>query len=197
MAENYASRYTRNALAGVLPGMRQQQEAQRKYIMGTAQRIGAKGAVQNARKVADAYAEQAGSAAAKIGAEAEKMGQQEEHFQQQQKNWEKTFAQNQKIQDLNMQLAKYKATGVLTPELMDAFGLSDVSSSDIRARDRQLDLLGIQPNASGTGTSTAPWASGPFGANNRTLYERAMRPGYQFANKARDNQIAWLRNQFG
>jgi hypothetical protein len=129
---------------------------------------------------------------AKLGAEAERMGQQQEQFETQQKAWEKQFAESQKQNRFSQLMAQYKATGVMTPELMKEFGLSDISRGDIRERDRQLELLGIASSG-----EQAPYSGGPFGANNKMLYERAMMPGPQFSNRAQRNQQAWLRNQFG
>jgi hypothetical protein len=161
-----ARRYLESGMAATMPQMRQQQETMRRILGGHGQRIGSKGAVQQARKSVEGYA--------------------------QQKAWEKQFAESQKQNRFSQLMAQYKATGVMTPELMKEFGLSDISRGDIRERDRQLELLGIASSG-----EQAPYSGGPFGANNKMLYERAMMPGPQFSNRAQRNQQAWLRNQFG
>jgi hypothetical protein len=185
-------KHLQDIMSATMPNINKQRDAMYNYLVQQGQRQGIGSAMQQAGKAVAPYAQAAGDAAAKGGIEASRMAQQTEQFNKQQENWEKTFAAAEKQRQMSNALAQYQATGVLTPELMKMFGLSDLDKADIRNRDKQLEMLGL--TASG---EKQPWASGPFGSQNRMLYERAMMPGSQFSTRTQRAQQAWLANQFG
>jgi hypothetical protein len=193
-----AQRYLENAMAAQMPALKQQQEGMQRYLQGQGQRVGAKGAAQQARKAVEGYATQAGQTAAKLGAESEKMGQQQEQFESQQEAWEKSFAEQQKQSNLTNLLNQYNATGVWTQEMLDAFGYDPTQQRDL---ERNLGDLGLtQGSGGGPGGEATGAASGPSrfsSKQNEMLFERAMSPGSQFATRSQRNQQAWLQSLFG
>jgi hypothetical protein len=195
MAKDYARDYLQSAMGAQMPALAQQQEGMRKYLQGRGQRVGAKGAGQQARKAVDVYATQAGNVAAKLGAESERMGQQQEQFETQQEAWEKQFAETQKQNEMTNLLNQYNATGVWTQDMLDAFGYDPTGQRDL---ERNLEELGLtQGSGGGPGETATGASSGPFGRNNETLYSRAYMPLSQFSTKSQRNQQAWLQSQFG
>ncbi len=171
-----AKRYLENAMAAQMPALAQQQEGMRKYLQGTGQRIGAKGAAQQARKAVDVYATKSGNVAAKLGAESERMGQQQEQFEarneQQQAQFEKQFGlqqeqfeQQKKGSDLNMLMQQYELTGVMNPEMLEAFGL-DMSSGDRFRTQQQMRKMGMGGGGSDVGGYWDRTGGGSLGAWN-------------------------------
>lgn len=192
--------FLREIVGAFMPQMNKQKAGMMEFLRAQALRTG-----QPMASVAQAlrpYAEAAGQGAAEAGVSAAQQAQRAEEYEKQQANWEKQFAANQQQQELANQMAQYQMTGIMTPEMMNRFGFSDISRGDIRSRDRQLEMLGgLRPLGgggmqSGAQQSTAPWQSGPFGRNNRTLWERATTPGLRSENTAQRRHRNWLMNQF-
>jgi len=190
MAQTHAQRFLESSMAATMPQMRQQQETMRRILQGHGQRVGSKGAVAQSRKAVDAFATQSGNVAARLGADAESMGQQQEQFDKKVAMDEARFAESQKQNKLNQMMSQFQATGIWTPEMIEAFGY-DLSKGEQRDIQKQKDILGAGAEGGGP-------ASGPFGQNNQMLFNRAMQPGPSIgSNRAQRNQQAWLQSQFG
>lgn len=190
MATNYGKEYLDNIVQATQKTLQKQKSGISDYMRQQALRTGQ--STQDLAKALTPYAEAAGSAAAGAGVEATRLGQQKEQFETQQQAWEKQFAEAQKQNQLNQMMAQFQATGVWTPQMIEAFGY-DLSKSQQRDVQKQLGILGVQP-----GGEQAPWAGGPFGGQNRQIYQRAFQPGPGIgANTAQRRQQAWLQSQFG
>lgn len=189
MATNYGKGYLDNIVQATQKTLQKQKSGISDYMRQQALRTGQ--STQDLAKALTPYAEAAGSAAAGAGLEAERLGQRKEMFETQQEAWEKQFAETQKQNQLNQMMAQFQATGVWTPEMIEAFGY-DLSKSQQRDVQKQLGILGIEP-----GGGQAPWQGGPFGTQNRQLYQRAFQPGPRFGTTSQKRQQAWLQSQFG
>jgi len=201
MAEkDYYQKYLSDIVGGMTPQLRTQKKSMYDFLLSNALRTG-----QSATAVAEGmrpFAEAAGAEAAGSAKQASAMAQRQEQFETQQSAWEKQFAESQKMNeaarqqaDFSQMMQQYQQTGVMTPQMMERMGLTGISAGDVRSRDRQMELLGMQPG--GQPGEQAPWAGGGFGQQNKMLYQRAMMPGSQFSTKSQRRQQQWLQSQFG
>jgi len=156
----------------MMPSLNKQKKGMYDFLLQNSLRTG-----QSATSVAEGmrpYAEASGQAAAEAGVTAtgmarratefdEQMAQRDLEFGQGQKNWQQNFDRRNREQDFANMVAIYQQTGVLTPEMMDAFGLSDPSRGDMDKTRQQLDILGIGGGGQGGGNSS----SGPLNAANK------------------------------
>jgi hypothetical protein len=156
------SKYMDTIQQGMMPNLKKQRAGMYDYLLQLSQRQGVGSAMQNVAKGMAPYAEEAGQAAAQAGVRATEMSQKQEQFEtqqsaweknreQQQSNWEKSFSERQNQQNMVNMMNIFQQTGTMTPEMMDAFGFGDMSRSQQRDIQSQLEMLGMGGSGGGRG----------------------------------------------
>jgi hypothetical protein len=151
-ANTYYQQNLRDIIGGTMPSFKRSRQDQYDFLLQNALRTG-----QSAASAASAvrpFADAAGDAAAKAGIHAKQMATQQEQFDigqsnfekkfaEMQKQWQATFDQRNRDQEFANMMNLYQRNGIMTPEMLDAFGYGDISRGDMRNVQRQMELLGI------------------------------------------------------
>jgi hypothetical protein len=145
MAVDYQQQFQDSIVGTMMPNLNRQKKGMYDFLLQNALRTG-----QSATAVAEGlrpYAEASGQAAAEAGVAAEEFDTQQanwlRNFEQQQENWQRTFDQREQQQQFANAISQLGIGGAMTPEMMDAFGYSDMSRSQQREIQRQMEMLGI------------------------------------------------------
>jgi hypothetical protein len=139
---------------GMMPNLKKQRAGMYDYLLQLSQRQGVGSAMQNVAKGMAPYAEEAGQAAAQAGVKATQMGQRQEQFEtqqaawekdreRQQSNWEQQFQQNTQQQNMVNMMNLFQQTGTMTPEMMQQFGFGDMTRSQQRDIQKQMEMIGM------------------------------------------------------
>jgi hypothetical protein len=133
MAVDYQQQFQDSIVGTMMPNLNRQKKGMYDFLLQNALRTG-----QSATAVAEGlrpYAEASGQAAAEAGVAATGMARRAEEFDTQQANWLRNQFANA--------ISQLGIGGAMTPEMMDAFGYSDMSRSQQREIQRQMEMLGI------------------------------------------------------
>jgi hypothetical protein len=151
-ANTYYQKNLRDIIGGTMPSFKRSRDEQYDFLVQNALRTG-----QSAASAATAvrpFADAAGDAAAKAGVHAKTLATQQEQFDvgqanfekkfaQGQENWQQAFDQRNRDQDFINMMNLYQKNGIMTPEMLDAFGYGDATRGGQSNVQRQLDILGI------------------------------------------------------
>ena len=132
-----------NIISGMLPSLRTQQKGMHDYLAAQARRTGTAGAMRLAAQGVAPYAEKAGEAIGRTAPQIAQLKARERQFNIQRQQWEKQFEQNRQQQNLVNLMNLFGQTGVMTPEMMDAFGYGDMTRTQQRDILDQLQMLGF------------------------------------------------------
>jgi hypothetical protein len=160
MATDYQQQFQDSIVGTMMPQLNRQKKGMYDFLLQNALRTG-----QSATAVAEGlrpYAEASGQAAAEAGVAATGMARRAEEFdrqqelhrermRQQQEQWQSTFDANQQQQDFINSMSNFKQFGTMTPEMMSMFGFDDMSRSQQRDIQRQMEMLGMNTGGGGTG----------------------------------------------
>ena len=128
------------------------------------------------------FADAAGDAAAKAGVHARTLANQQEQFDVGQSNfekkfakmneqWQATFDQRNKDQEFANMMNLYRQNGIMTPEMLAAFGYDDATRGGQRGVRNQMNILGMnQGGGGGGGGSGQPGQWNNWGGRTGLIY---------------------------
>jgi hypothetical protein len=175
MAVDYQQQFQDSIVGTMMPNLNRQKKGMYDFLLQNSLRTG-----QSATSVAEGlrpYAEASGQAAAEAGVQATGMARRATEFDEQQKlyrdkmtqqqdQWQQTFDQRNTQQNFINAMSQLKSGGVMTPEMMEQFGYSNMTRQQQRDIQQQMKMLGVDQGGGGQGGGQSDPYGGTSGAWN-------------------------------
>jgi hypothetical protein len=174
MAVDYQQQFQDSIVGTMMPNLNRQKKGMYDFLLQNALRTG-----QSATSVAEGlrpYAEASGQAAAEAGVAATGMARRATEFDkqetlsrdrmaQQNTQWQQSFDQRNTQQNMINMMSLFQQTGTMTPEMMEQFGFGDMTRSQQRDIQSQMEMLGM--GGQGGGGKFGGWEPGKNPAVDR------------------------------